>query len=130
MFLDVRRDPGDTTRADALLRWFAERCVRQEWPGPRLPEAYYHPRSLGEGDAPRASLHAKCVVVDGERTFIGSANFTEAAQLRNIESGVVICSAETALAVEWHFDGLVGRTHLRRSSLPTLLLTQQQQLRI
>ena len=38
--LDVRRPPGDTTRSDALLRRFAERFVRQEWPGPRLPEVF------------------------------------------------------------------------------------------
>jgi phosphatidylserine/phosphatidylglycerophosphate/cardiolipin synthase-like enzyme len=54
-------------------------------------------------------MHAKCVVVDSERTYIGSANFTEAAQLRDIEIGVVICSAETALAVERHFDCLIAR---------------------
>jgi phosphatidylserine/phosphatidylglycerophosphate/cardiolipin synthase-like enzyme len=116
MCLDVRRNPGDTTRADALLRRFAERFAGQEWPGPRLPEAFYDPRSLGEGDPLRASLHAKCVVVDGERTYVGSANFTAAAQLRNIEIGVVIRSTETALAIEQHFDGLIGQTHLRRLS--------------
>jgi hypothetical protein len=68
MCLDIRRNPGDTTRADALLRQFAERFVHQEWPGSRLPAAYYDPRSRSEGDAPRASLHAKRVVVDSERT--------------------------------------------------------------
>jgi phosphatidylserine/phosphatidylglycerophosphate/cardiolipin synthase-like enzyme len=83
--LDVRRAPGDTTRWDALLRPFAERFVRQEWPGPRLPDVYYDPRSLAESESYRASLHAKCVVVDGLRGLIGSANLTEAAQLRNIE---------------------------------------------
>jgi phosphatidylserine/phosphatidylglycerophosphate/cardiolipin synthase-like enzyme len=82
-----------------------------------LPEAFYDPRSLGEGDPLRASLHAKCVVVDGERTYVGSANFTAAAQLRNIEVGVVIRSTETALAIEHHFAGLIGQTRLRRLSL-------------
>jgi phosphatidylserine/phosphatidylglycerophosphate/cardiolipin synthase-like enzyme len=118
MCLDIRRNPGDTTRTDALLRRFAERFLRHEWPGPRPPEVFYDPRSLVEVDALRASLHAKCVVVDGERVYIGSANFTEAAQLRNIEIGIVIRSAETALAVERHFDGLIGQTRLRRFTLP------------
>ena len=85
--LDVRRAPGDTTRPDALLRRFAERFARQEWPGPRLPDLFYDPRSLAEGESLRASLHAKCVVVGGVKAFIGSANLTEAAQLRNIEIG-------------------------------------------
>jgi len=38
--LDIRRALGDTTRSDALLRRFAERFVRQEWPGPRLPDLF------------------------------------------------------------------------------------------
>jgi phosphatidylserine/phosphatidylglycerophosphate/cardiolipin synthase-like enzyme len=87
--LDVRRNLGDTTRDEALLRRFAERVLRHEWPGPRPPEVFFDPHSLVEGEALRTSLNAKCVVADGERTYIGSANFTEAAQLRNIEIGVV-----------------------------------------
>jgi hypothetical protein len=63
--LAVQRAPGNTTRTDALLRRFAEHFFRQEWPGPRTPEVFYDPRSLMEGDGPRASLHAKCVVVRG-----------------------------------------------------------------
>ena len=45
------------------------------------------PRSLNEVDGSHAGLHAKCVVVDGENAFIGSANFTEAARLRNNRAG-------------------------------------------
>jgi phosphatidylserine/phosphatidylglycerophosphate/cardiolipin synthase-like enzyme len=115
--LDIRRNPGDTTRTDALLRRFAERFLRHEWPGPRPPEVFYDPRSLIEGDALRASLHAKCVVADGERIYIGSANFTEAAQLRNIEIGVAVRAAGTALAIEGHFAALIERGHLRRLPL-------------
>jgi phosphatidylserine/phosphatidylglycerophosphate/cardiolipin synthase-like enzyme len=111
--LDVRRSPGDTTRADALLRRFTERFLRQEWPGPRPPEAYYDPRSLNEGDGPRASLHAKCVVIDGQRIYVGSANFTEAAQLRNIEIGLVATDAMTAKALEGHVEALIAGGQLR-----------------
>jgi phosphatidylserine/phosphatidylglycerophosphate/cardiolipin synthase-like enzyme len=115
--LDVRRAPGDTTRSDALLRRFAERFLKQEWPGPRVPEVFYDPRSLNEDDGSRASLHAKCVVIDGEKAFIGSANFTEAAQMRNIEIGVVTRRPDVASAVERHFDGLIQHGHLRQLSL-------------
>jgi phosphatidylserine/phosphatidylglycerophosphate/cardiolipin synthase-like enzyme len=84
--LDVRRAPGDMTRQDAVRRRFVERFVRLEWPGPRLPDLFHDPRSLSAGEGGRASLHAKCVVVDSAKAFIGSANLTEAAQVRNIES--------------------------------------------
>jgi phosphatidylserine/phosphatidylglycerophosphate/cardiolipin synthase-like enzyme len=114
--LDIRRAPGDTTRAESLLRRFAERFIRQEWPGPRLPDLFYDPRSLAESEPRRASLHAKCVVIDGVRAFIGSANLTEAAQLRNIEVGVVV-SGLIAAATERHFDALIAAGHLRPLSL-------------
>lgn len=81
--------------------------------GPRVPEVFYDPRSLNESDGSRASLHAKCVVVDGEKAFIGSANFTEAAQLRNIEIGLVAYRPDVAACVERHFDGLIQHGHLR-----------------
>ena len=111
--LDVRRPPGDATRSDALLRRFTERFIRQEWPGPRLPDLFYDPRSLAEGESPRASLHAKCVVVDGVTAFIGSANLTEAAQLRNIEIGLVVTGTLIAAEVERHIEALVAGGHLR-----------------
>jgi phosphatidylserine/phosphatidylglycerophosphate/cardiolipin synthase-like enzyme len=110
--LDVRRAPGDTARAEAIIRRFAERFTREEWPGPRLPEIYYDPRGLTDIDAKRASLHAKCVVVDGKRALIGSANLTEAAQLRNIEIGVLVTGAIVE-TVERHFDALIGAGHLQ-----------------
>ena len=110
--LDVRRAAGDMTRTDALLRRFAERFVRHEWPGPRMPALFYDPRSLASDEGPRASLHAKCVVIDGVRALIGSANLTEAAQQRNIEIGVVVSGAIVE-AVEGHFDALISAGHLQ-----------------
>ena len=49
------------------------------------------------------------VVVDGVKALIGSANFTEAAQLRNIEIGLVVI----AEAVERHFEALIAGGHLQ-----------------
>ena len=37
-----------------------------------------------------SSLHPKCVVIDEGKALVTSANFTEAAQIRNIEAGVFI----------------------------------------
>jgi phosphatidylserine/phosphatidylglycerophosphate/cardiolipin synthase-like enzyme len=111
--LDVRRAPGDTTRSDALLHRFADRFAREQWPGPRLPDLFYYPRSLAVGESHRASLHAKCVVVDGVKAFIGSANLTEAAQLRNIEIGLMVTGAFIAGAIESHIEALIAGGHLR-----------------
>ena len=86
---------------------------RTEWPGLRLPDLFYDPRSLAQGESNRASLHAKCVVVDGVKAFIGSANLTEAAQLRNIEIGLLVTGALIADAVERHFEALIAGGHLR-----------------
>ena len=76
---------------------FVERFKNLHWPeNCRLPELYYDRRSLHAAiDAPVA-LHAKCVVVDQRELFVSSANFTEAAQNRNIEAGVLVSSAVLA----------------------------------
>lgn len=76
-------------------------------PRTRVPEIYYDPRALERDPARRASLHAKCIVVDREHAFISSANFTEAAQVRNIEVGVLIRSRLLASRLADHFEGLV-----------------------
>jgi len=57
----------------------------------------------------RASLHAKCVVVDNAISFVSSANFTEAAQERNIEVGLLIRSAPLAARLERHFTALISQ---------------------
>ncbi|MFM7166743.1 MAG: DISARM system phospholipase D-like protein DrmC [Planctomycetaceae bacterium] len=109
MFLDIQRSSGDTTAAADLVRRFADRFKRQQWPAESpVPNIFYDPRSLDLTQDKRACLHAKCVVVDGEKVFVSSANFTEAAQLRNIEVGVLINSPATANQVATFFTGLVN----------------------
>ena len=58
---------------------------------------HLHPSVGGHGEGLlvlrcplRGSLHAKCVVVDRSTALVTSANFTEAAQHRNIEAGLLI----------------------------------------
>jgi phosphatidylserine/phosphatidylglycerophosphate/cardiolipin synthase-like enzyme len=86
----------------------------QEWPGSRLPDVHYDPRSLDPEAPKRSSLHAKCVVVDESVAFISSANFTEAAQVRNIEVGVLIRSVPFARQLAAHFIGLADQHVLER----------------
>ena len=69
---------------------------------------FYDPRSLDLEADKRACLHAKCVVVDGEAVFVSSANFTEAAQERNIEMGLLVRSRWLAERVTRHFETLLA----------------------
>lgn len=105
--LDVARTWQDVTPTGLLLRRFTERFTTQEWPGARLPAVYYDPRSLALEVGKRASLHAKCIVVDRQVAFVSSANFTEAAQERNIEVGLLVRVPAIAEALARHFEALI-----------------------
>jgi phosphatidylserine/phosphatidylglycerophosphate/cardiolipin synthase-like enzyme len=77
--------------------------LNDNWPfGEPRPHLHYDTRALKMGP-PYCSLHAKCVVVDGAKAFISSANFTQRGQERNIEVGVLIEDASFAsfLAGQW-----------------------------
>ena len=107
MCLDVRRDK-DTSLESVIVKRFVNRFKANQWPeGSRLPEIYYDPRSVDENPSKRASLHAKCVVVDSKELFISSANFTNRAQHRNVEVGVRIVSEQLATQLESHFDKMI-----------------------
>ena len=115
LFLNVQRKGlHDETPDVVLLREFADTFRDKIWPGERLPEVFYDPRSLDTGGKTRACLHAKCIVVDDKKALITSANFTEAAQARNIEAGVLFDDAALAWALRSQFDVLVRRKDLRR----------------
>ena len=114
MFLDVQRPHNDTSTSPDILTRFAHRFRNKEWPGRRVPAVYYDPRSLNLDAEKRTSLHAKCVVVDRREAFISSANFTEAAQMRNIEIGVLLGAPALARQLADHFLGLADRGILQR----------------
>ncbi|MCY2987319.1 MAG: phospholipase D-like domain-containing protein [Planctomycetota bacterium] len=61
----------------------------------------------------RSCLHAKCVAVDREHAFVSSANFTEAAQERNIEVGLLLHCTRVAEQLTHHFDGLLDAGALK-----------------
>jgi hypothetical protein len=119
MYLDIRRQQHEQSSPAELVRLFAERFARNEWPGRRIPKVYYDPRSLDGDYTKRASLHAKCVVVDTERAFVSSANFTEAAHTKNIEVGVAIKSTPLAQRLVAHFRSLAAASLLKPVPLPT-----------
>jgi phosphatidylserine/phosphatidylglycerophosphate/cardiolipin synthase-like enzyme len=97
-----------------LLQRFARRFRVQEWPGEKQPEVYYDPRSLDAEAVKRSSLHAKCVVIDRREALVTSANFTEAAQTRNLEVGVLVRSPGFAAKLAEHFEVLADAAALLR----------------
>lgn len=116
MHLDIRRDK-DTSLESVIVKRFINRFKTKQWPaGSRLPTIYYDPRSVDENPSKRASLHAKCIVVDHKELFISSANFTERAQHRNIEVGLRITSEKLATQLESHFAKMVERNLLKFAS--------------
>ena len=116
--VDIRREIGSTIDAAQILRAYAARFVETEWPGTRFPRLYYDPRSLSSESGVRSALHAKCVAVDSTEALVTSANFTEAAQLRNIELGLHVTSPPIVRQIEEHFNSLIRRGHLERLPLP------------
>lgn len=108
LFLDIQRGPGDTSAPREIVRRFAHRFRTSQWPTDRpLPRVFYDPRSLELNSDKKACLHAKCVVVDTRSVFVSSANFTEAAQERNIEVGLLAKDASLAERIVRHFDSMV-----------------------
>ena len=107
MYLDVKREYRDTkTEDEEILKAFVDRFKNEQWLGKRFPEIYYGPRSLEKDPKKRSCLHAKCVVVDKMVSFVSPANFTEAAQHRNIEAGFLVRSEWLAQKLTIQFQKL------------------------
>jgi phosphatidylserine/phosphatidylglycerophosphate/cardiolipin synthase-like enzyme len=108
LLLNIQRRKGDTTAADQVVRRFADRFWKTDWPGSSRPSVYYDPRAI-EVERPAGVLHAKAVVVDDEVVFVTSANLTEAALDRNIELGLLVRDRALAASVSTHFRTLIDR---------------------
>ena len=112
---DVAPAPSPKTNMDAYLAIRAHQFLKRNWPfGEPAPELLYFRQGADHGS--RKSLHAKCIVVDGKRVLIGSANFTKRGHTRNVEVGVSIENSELAEALLTQFDRLVEKNELIRLS--------------
>lgn len=103
----------DADEEDEVAAFVAD-FASTKWPsGVRLPNLYYDPetRKLGQK---RVTLHAKVAVVDERWAFVTSANFTEAAQERNIEAGVLLDHPGLAGALVGRFRALREAGKMRR----------------
>ena len=116
MFLNIDRPYGDSSPSETLIARFQQRFRETQWPcDVRLPEIYFDPRALTYEEAGKsACLHAKFVLADSRQVFISSANFTEAAQQRNIESGLLSEHPSLAEDLRRHFQSLIDHGHLHR----------------
>lgn len=114
--LDIQRAWNDPTPSVDLVARYARDFRQKHWPWSPLPALYYDPRSLLTGDA-RASLHAKCILVDRQQALVTSANFTTAAHSKNIEVGIVIRHGATVDRLADYFDGLCHNEQLERCPL-------------
>lgn len=108
MEIDGYADPGQD--GSVYARGVIARFFENNWPfeGKR-PVVFFDPRTAARAskDADYASLHAKCVVVDGRWSLVTSANFTDRGQTRNIELGVLIEDTNFAQQVTAQWQALV-----------------------
>jgi phosphatidylserine/phosphatidylglycerophosphate/cardiolipin synthase-like enzyme len=112
LLLNIQRKRGDSTASDQLVRRFADRFWKTDWPGSSHPNVFYDPRAL-DPDGPGGVLHAKAVVADDESVFVTSANLTESALDRNIELGILIRDRAFALTIIGYFTNLIDRNLLK-----------------
>lgn len=92
----VFETPHDGAGYDGPSTAFAavEGIKRWRWPKDQRP--------------PKASLHAKLLVIDGRRALVGSANLTNSALTRNLEAGVLVRDPSVASDLEQHVRDLMS----------------------
>jgi hypothetical protein len=117
LYLNISRKPGDTDTDEEVVAKFSSNFFRYHWPATRRPKIFYYPGALDASSTEQSVLHAKCIVIDGAQSFVTSANFTPAAQERNIEVGALIRSAAFSERLEHHFNALTATNIMRQISV-------------
>lgn len=110
--LDIRRAMNDTSPPSEIVRRYIDDFSHRHWPWSPKPHIFYDPRSLEPYGGQRSSLHAKCIVVDRRAALVTSANFTDAAQDRNIECGIVIRHVSLVARLAQYFSSLCDSQYL------------------
>ncbi|MBT3194577.1 MAG: hypothetical protein HN341_18680 [Verrucomicrobia bacterium] len=105
-YLNIGRKKGDTSLSSEIVKRYVRDFRKYNWPRDVLPSIYYDPRALSDDWSSRSALHAKGVVIDGRTALLTSANFSEAAQKRNVEVGVLINHAATVERLRNYLIGL------------------------
>lgn len=115
--IEIGRKISDTSLDSEIVHRYEREFREKHWPWPNLPDIYYDPRSLSTDPLHRSSMHAKCVIADGKHALITSANFTEAAWLRNIEFGVLVNYEPLIFRLTAYVSGLIARRLLLRCAI-------------
>jgi len=114
LFVNLSSKTGRDEDEAGDVAAFLEEFARDHWPADlALPAIYYDPLGRKHG-LKRTKLHAKCVVIDERFTLVTSANFTEAAQERNIEVGALLDHRAISVALVERFHRLQAGGTLRR----------------
>jgi len=120
MVVDIRRERNDTSLASEIVARFTRDFRSRQWPGRRLPSVHHHPASLADERTQRFAMHAKCIVVDRAAALVTSANFTHAAQKRNVEVGMLVRDPAISSGIAGRFDYLIQSGSLRALQFDTL----------
>jgi len=108
LILNVPPDDKNGLYETAAVDKYAKAFWKYHWPWARKPAVFYDPRGPEKASGLPACQHAKCILVDGSTAFITSANFTESAQERNIELGVVFRdNPKVAASIRSKFESLI-----------------------
>ena len=109
LYVNIERASKKTTDMEAHASRELATFLAKNWPfGEPAPALYYDPRTLLPTST--ESMHAKCIVVDERISLVGSANFTDRGQSRNVEVGALIEDAAfaVALASQWRSATAAG----------------------
>lgn len=112
LILNIQRPFGDRTITEDLVEKARQDFVTRSWPWKPLPKVFFYPDSLHLEAKQRSSMHAKFLIADEERCFITSANFTEAAQKKNIEIGVELEYSLEPKILSRYFKELIAKGEL------------------
>jgi phosphatidylserine/phosphatidylglycerophosphate/cardiolipin synthase-like enzyme len=88
--------------ANRFRRRFLETC----WLGGTPPELLHDPRPFSEDESLRGVQHSKIVLIDRCAALVTSANFTQAAQSKNIEAGFLTRDRHQVERIADYFDAL------------------------
>jgi phosphatidylserine/phosphatidylglycerophosphate/cardiolipin synthase-like enzyme len=114
LILNVPPDDKNGLYEDAAVDKCAKAFWKYHWPWSRKPAVFYDRRGPEEYRDLPACQHAKCILVDGATAFITSANFTESAQERNIELGVLFRdNPKVAESIRSKFESLIQNGFLK-----------------